>query len=107
MLLPFLAIIGQIERQNTGERVKATIKHIHDQGGHYGKVPFGYLDGEGREVYAARRVPEDVLVAAEGDRPRINEGEMMAEIGRRLNAADAKPRQGALKEWNQWRHSPR
>ena len=42
MLLPFLAIIGQIERQNTGERVRATIQHIREQGGHYGKVPFGF-----------------------------------------------------------------
>jgi DNA invertase Pin-like site-specific DNA recombinase len=68
MLLPFLAIIGQIERQNTGERVKATIKHIHDQGGHYGKGALRLHDGEGWEAYAARRVSEDVPVAAKGDR---------------------------------------
>ena len=43
MLLPVLAILGQIERQNTGERVAATIQHIREQGGHYGKVPFGFL----------------------------------------------------------------
>ena len=41
MLLPFLAIIGQIERQNTGERVKATIATSHEQGGHYGRCRLG------------------------------------------------------------------
>jgi DNA invertase Pin-like site-specific DNA recombinase len=98
MLLPFLAIIGQIERQNTGERVKATIKHIHDQGGHYGKVPFGYStvkDGKlTRLVECPRTFPW--LQKAIG---WYNEGVTMAEIGRRLNAADAKPRYGELKEW--------
>ena len=37
MLLPFLAIIGQIERQNTSERVKSTVRHIQQQGGTMGK----------------------------------------------------------------------
>ena len=55
MLLPFLAIIGQIERQNTGERALR-------------KGALRLLDGEGREAYAARRVSEDVPVAAKGDR---------------------------------------
>lgn len=42
MLLPILAAIGQMERQNAAERTKASIDHIKSQGYHYGKVPFGY-----------------------------------------------------------------
>jgi hypothetical protein len=40
-LMHLLALIGQIERENTSKRVAAAISHIHDHGGHYGKVPFG------------------------------------------------------------------
>jgi DNA invertase Pin-like site-specific DNA recombinase len=40
-LMHLLALIGQIERENTSKRVSAAIAHIHDSGGHYGKVPFG------------------------------------------------------------------
>lgn len=42
-LMHFLALIGQIERENTSKRVAAAIAHIHDHGGHYGKVPFGKM----------------------------------------------------------------
>lgn len=98
MLLPFLAIIGQIERQNTGERVKATIKHIHDQGGHYGKVPFGFSTV--KEGKLTKLVPDPVthpwLEKAIG---WYREGVPMAEIARRLNAAGIKPRYGRLLEW--------
>ena len=43
VLLPFMALIGQIERQNQSERIKATIQHVRSQGGHHGKVPFGKM----------------------------------------------------------------
>ncbi len=42
-LMHLLALIGQIERENTSKRVSAAIAHIHDNGGHYGKVPFGKM----------------------------------------------------------------
>lgn len=42
-LMHLLALIGQIERENTSKRVAAAIAHIHDCGGHYGKVPFGKM----------------------------------------------------------------
>lgn len=42
-LMHLLALIGQIERENTSKRVAAAIAHIHDNGGHYGKVPFGKM----------------------------------------------------------------
>ena len=91
MLLPFLAIIGQIERQNTSERVKATIKHIHDQGGHYGKVPFGkrsFKDGRlTRLVDDPEEAPWLVQIFA-----WYESGIQHTEIARKLNAAGIKPR---------------
>ena len=98
MLLPFLAIIGQIERQNTSERVKATIRHIVDQGGYYGKVPFGFTAV--KEGKLTKLVPDPVthpwLETAIG---WYREGVGMAEIARRLNEAGIKPRYGRVKEW--------
>ena len=98
MLLPFLAIIGQIERQNTSERVKATIRHIVDQGGYYGKVPFGFTVV--KEGKLTKLVPDPVthpwLETAIG---WYREGVGMAEIARRLNEAGIKPRYGRVKEW--------
>ncbi|HMU41274.1 MAG TPA: recombinase family protein [Pseudomonadota bacterium] len=93
MLLPFLAIIGQIERQNTGERVRATIQHIREQGGHYGKVPFGFStikDGRLR-----RLVPDpETHPWLEKAIAWYREGVGMAEIAQRLNAAGIRPRYG-------------
>lgn len=97
-LLPFLAVIGQIERQNTSERVKASIRHIQDQGGHYGKVPFGYMTVQDGRI--KRLVPNpaekpwlDKLIAW------YREGVRTSEIAKRLNQHSVKPRQA--KEWSQ------
>lgn len=91
MLLPFLAIIGQIERQNTSERVKASIRHIHDQGGHYGKVPFGFM------TVADGRIKR--LVDHPEEKPWLDqifawyrEGLGTTEIAARLNENGIKPR---------------
>jgi site-specific DNA recombinase len=43
MLLPFLAIIGQIERQNTSERCEVHDPPHREPRRHYGKVPFGFM----------------------------------------------------------------
>lgn len=98
MLLPFLAILGQIERQNTGERVAATIQHIRKQGGHYGKVPFGFSTiKEGR---LTKLVPDPVTHPwLEKTIAWYREGVPMAEIARRLNEAGIKPRYGRILEW--------
>lgn len=91
MLLPFLAVIGQIERQNTSERVKATIKHIHDQGGHYGKVPFGKMAVKESRLTRLVDHPEEAPWL-----PQIfdwyKSGVMHTEIARKLNAAGVRPR---------------
>lgn len=98
MLLPFLAIIGQIERQNTGERVKATIQHIREQGGHHGKVPFGFSTvKEGR---LRRLVPDPQTHPwLEKMIEWYRAGVGMAEIAQRLNEAGVKPLYGN-RVWN-------
>lgn len=93
MLLPFLAIIGQIERQNTSERVKSTIRHIHNQGGHYGKVPFGYttiLDGKLRRLVECK----ETFPWLQKIFSWYREGVSMAEIAHRLNQEGVRPRYG-------------
>lgn len=91
MLLPFLALIGQIERQNTSERVKAAIKHIHSQGGHYGKVPFGKMAVKDGRLTRLIDHPDEAPWLA-----KIFEwygaGAQPTEIANRLNAAGIKPR---------------
>lgn len=47
--LPILVAFAQLERERTSERVKSIIGYIRSQGGHFGKVPFGYTTiSEGR-----------------------------------------------------------
>lgn len=41
--LGFLVVFAQMERERTSERVKGIIAYTRDKGGHYGKVPFGYM----------------------------------------------------------------
>ena len=93
MLLPFLAIIGQIERQNTSERVKSTIRHIESQGGHYGKVPFGYVTVKDGKLKRLVECPTTFpwlqkLIAW------YSEGVGMSEIARRLNSEKVAPKYG-------------
>jgi hypothetical protein len=94
LLMHLLALIGQIERENISKRVAAAIAHIHDKGGHYGKVPFGKT---------TRPHPTDpkmkILVDDPKDgiwRERIfawyREGKGATEIARMLNARGVKPR---------------
>lgn len=93
MLLPFLAVIGQIERQNTSERVKSTIQHIQEQGGHYGKVPFGFkTERRGRYRYLVecqQKFPWREKIFS-----WYREGVGMSEIAARLNQENVKPNYG-------------
>lgn len=100
LLMHLLAVIGQIERENTASRVSAAIRHIHDQGGHYGKVPFG------KALAPHPTNPKlKVLVDCPETGPwlkQINdwyaEGKYTTEIARRLNEAGVKPRYA--ERWN-------
>ena len=98
MLLPFLAIIGQIERQNTSERCKAAIHHIQQQGGFHGKVPFGFMKVSDGRLKRLAPCPNahpwlERLVGW------YREGVAMTEIARRLNDAGVKTYYGQHREW--------
>ena len=99
-LMHLLALIGQIERENTSKRVAAAIAHIHDSGGHFGKVPFG------KQTMPHPTNPKmKVLVDNPDESVWLNrifewyrEGKQHTEIANLLNAAGVKPRYA--KRWN-------
>lgn len=98
IILPLLAIIGQIERSNTSERVRSTIAHIRSAGGHYGKVPFGYMtveDGRLRKL-----VPDpETYPWLEQIHAWYRDGVEQTEIVRRLNAASVPTKYGRDRSW--------
>jgi DNA invertase Pin-like site-specific DNA recombinase len=98
-LMHLLALIGQIERENISKRVAAAIAHIHDKGGHYGKVPFGKRTAPHPTEPKLKILvdhPEEI-----GWRDRIfawyRAGKTQTEIARLLNASGVKSRQS-----NRW-----
>ncbi len=99
-LMHLLALIGQIERENTSKRVSAAIAHIHNNGGHYGKVPFGKLTAP-----HPTNPKMKILVDHPEEAPWLNKifewyqsGKQHTEIANLLNAHGVKPRYA--KQWN-------
>jgi len=93
-LMHLLALIGQIERENTSKRVAAAIEHIHDNGGHYGKIPFGKMT-----VPHPTQPKMKVLVDHPEESIWLNKifewykaGKQHTEIANLLNANGVKPR---------------
>jgi hypothetical protein len=89
-----LALIGQIERENTSKRVAAAIAHIHDNGGHYGKIPFGKMTAPhptNPKMKILVDHPEESILLN-----KIFEwyqsGKQHTEIANLLNAQEVKPR---------------
>jgi DNA invertase Pin-like site-specific DNA recombinase len=94
LLMHLLAVIGQIERENTSKRVSAAIAHIHDSGGHYGKVPFGKTTAPHPTQPKMKILVDDPV---EGPWLKqifawYGEGKQPTEIARLLNEAGVKPR---------------
>jgi DNA invertase Pin-like site-specific DNA recombinase len=99
-LMHLLALIGQIERENTSKRVSAAIAHIHDCGGHYGKVPFGKMTAPHPTQPKLK-----VLVDHPEESIWLNKifewyksGKQHTEISNLLNAQGVKPRYA--ERWN-------
>lgn len=78
--------------------MRATIQHIREQGGHYGKVPFGFSTlKEGR---LTKLVPDPQTHPwLQKAIAWYRDGVTMAGIARRLNEAGIKPRYGRILEW--------
>jgi DNA invertase Pin-like site-specific DNA recombinase len=94
LLLHLLAVIGQIERENTSQRTAAAIAHIQDSGGHYGKVPFGKTTAP-----HPTQPKMKILVEHPEEGPWLKqifawyaEGKQPTEIAHLLNAQGVKPR---------------
>jgi len=94
LLMHLLAVIGQIERENTSKRVSAAIAHIHDSGGHYGKIPFGKMTAP-----HPTQPKMKILVDHPEEGPWLRqifawyaEGKQPTEIARLLNATSMRPR---------------
>ena len=98
MLLPFLAIIGQIERQNTSERTRQRSATFRNRAVSMEKYRLG-----------SRRLPTEAKAAGSkcpNTHPWLErlvgwyrEGVGMSEIARRLNAAGVKTYHGQSREW--------
>lgn len=93
LIMHLLALIGQIERENTAVRVAAAISHIRESGGHYGKVPFGKMT-----IPHPTQPKMKQLVDCPQNGPWLvkitewyAEGKQPTEIARLLNANGVKP----------------
>lgn len=98
IILPLLAVIGQIERSNASERVRSTIRHIRSTGGHFGKVPFGYMTA--KEGRLRKLVPDPQTYPwLEQIHAWYRQGMGQTEIVRRLNAANVRTKYGQNRTW--------
>jgi DNA invertase Pin-like site-specific DNA recombinase len=92
--LPLIVAFAQLERERTSERVKAIISYIRAQGGHFGKVPFGYktvVEGRLKRLVAHPENHAWLQKMTERYRSKV----AFAEIARRLNENSVKPSQSA------------
>ena len=90
-ILPLMVALAQLERERTSERVKTTIAHIKEQGGHYGKVPFGYktITGENRLKKLVRN--PDTYPWVEKMKTWYEDGKSFSDIAGILNENGVKP----------------
>lgn len=96
--LPLLVAFAQLERQATAQRVSQTIAYIRSQGGHYGKVPFGYATVQDGRLKRLVRHPENYQWL-EKMALWYRAGVSNSDIAQRLNAANIKPCSG--KQWTE------
>lgn len=94
--LPLIVAFAQLERERTSERVKGIISYIRSQGGHFGKVPFGYMTVSDGRLKRLVKHPEN-----HGWLERMGEwyrsGVSFSDIAKRLNENGIKPSQS--KKW--------
>lgn len=94
--LPLIVAFAQLERERTSERVKGIISYIRSQGGHFGKVPFGYTTITDGRLKRLVKHPEN-HVWLERMAQWYRSGIPFAEIAERLNQNGVKPSQS--KKW--------
>jgi hypothetical protein len=87
-----IVAFAQLERERTSERVKAIISYIRSQGGHYGKVPFGYKtvhDGRLKRLVKHSKNYAWLQKMAQWYRSGIS----FVDVAKRLNDKGVKPSQ--------------
>ncbi len=90
--LPFMVAFAQMERERTSERVKGIIKYIREQGGHFGKVPFGYMTVSEGRLKKLEKHPEN-YAWLEKMAEWYRAGVSFPDIAQRLNENGVKPSQ--------------
>ena len=90
-ILPLLVALAQLERERTSERVKTTIAHIRSQGGHYGKVPFGYMTIMGADRLKKLVQNPETWPWVEKMKSWYQDGTSFDDIASRLNENGVKP----------------
>lgn len=81
MIFRLLAVMAQFEREQTAERVTATMVHLRASGRKYSTVPFGYLEGDQKTLVP---VDSELLVVEEVKMMR-ERGDSLHDIARELN----------------------
>lgn len=96
--LYFLSVIAQLERTNTSERVKNTIRHVKNSGYHYGKIPFGSTTVQDGRY---KKLVDDPKEAPWRERmiTWYREGMSLAEITRQLNENGIQTKYGQDRSW--------
>lgn len=96
--LPVLVAFAQLERERTAERVRGIIGYIRSQGGHFGKVPFGYdTVSDGRLKRLVKHATNYAWLEKMGEWYKA--GVSFGDIAQRLNENGVKPSQS--KKWTQ------
>lgn len=92
--LGLFVAFAQMERERTSERVKGIIGYIRSQGGHFGKVPFGYMTiADGRLKRLVKHPEHYPWLQKMGEWYR--DGVSFTDIANRLNENGIKPSQSA------------
>lgn len=89
-MLPFVVAFAQLESERQSERVTSTIRYIRSQGGHFGKVPFGYKTVRDGRINRLVKHPENYPWVEQMKR-WYRFGFSFAEIAKMLNAYSVKP----------------
>jgi len=92
--LPLIVAFAQLERERTSERVKGIISYIRSQGGHFGKVPFGYMTIHEGRLKRLVKHPEN-YIWLERMAEWYRSGVSFSDIAQRLNETGIKPSQSA------------
>ena len=92
--LPLIVAFAQLERERTSERVKGIITYIRAAGGHFGKVPFGYMTVTEGRLKKLVKHPEN-YAWLEKMAEWYRAGVSFPDIAQRLNEQGVKPCQSA------------